>query len=170
MAVYEMNRRAIAEYLSDTKNEFSIGCKPSKEGKRISTDGSTYPIQIVELSTVHNIVPRVDCFLNADETISVRVYLPEYKYFVKTKELHKAYSTRDRLSFEFYTKARSFEYTLPELDINSYHDFKEVMDDMIQKISAMMKHNINQFQTDETWTIEGINVDVTFDIYSTNTK
>lgn len=170
MAVYEMNKRSIAEYLSDTRNEFVLGCNPSEEGQRRSKNGDTYPIKVVELSTTQNIVPKVDCFLNADETIAVRVYLPKYTYFVKTRELHKSYSSRDRLSFSFYANPKSFEYTLPKFDVKFYEDFKEAMDDLTQKISSMLKHDINQFRTNEEWTITGINVDVTVDIHSMSTK
>lgn len=170
MAVYEMTRKAIAEYLSDTRNEFILGCKPSAEGKRMNKQGYTYPIQVVGLKNTQKIVPKVDCFLNADESIAVRVYLPDYSYFVITRELHAAYSSRDSLTFGFYVEPKAFEYTLPKKEVNSYSDFKKPMDDLIQRISEEMKKDINQFQTAEDWKVVGIEVDATFEVYSTNMK
>ena len=171
MAVYHMNTENLAAYLSNTKNEFVLGCNPSKEGKRMKkSDGYTYPIQVVGLKTTKNIVPGVDCFLNKDGSLAVRVYLPEYTYYAETRELAASYGGNGKLSFAFEAVPKNFEYTLPKRDLNSYNDFKEAMGDLIRRISEELKKDINQFHTKEDWRIVGINVDVTFTVYSTNTK
>lgn len=170
MAVYEMTRKAIAEYLSETRNEFVLGCKTSAEGKRINKQGTAYPIQVIGLKNTQKIIPTVDCFLNADESIAIRVYLPDYSYFAVTRELHPAYNPADNLSFGFYVEPKTFEYTLPKKEVNSYRDFKEPMDDLIRRISAELSADINQFLTDEDWSIVGIKVDANFEVHSTNTK
>ena len=170
MAVDEMNRRAVAEDLADTQNKFVLGCKPSGEGKRMNREGYTYPIRVVEVKGAREIIPKVDCFLNRDESITVRVYLPGYDYFVKTEELGKSYRPGDKLSFPFYVNPRSFEYVLPKDEVNSYNDFKKAMDDLIRRISEKMGEDINRFQSNDYWTIVEIEVDIIFDIYSTKTK
>lgn len=169
MAVYEMNRRAIAAYLSDTKNEFVLGCVPSGEGKRVNKFGSSYPVKVVGLKG-KEIEPRVDCFLNRDESITVRVYLPRFAFWAVTQELHKAYSPDERLSFGFAVEPKSFEYTLPKDKVDSYVDFKEPMDDLIQRISKELTKYINRFQTKEDWTITGIKIKTAFTVHSRSTK
>lgn len=165
MAVYEMNRKAIAEYLSSTRNEFILGCSVSNEGKRVNRAGNTYPIQVIDLKA-EGVIPNVDCFLNTDDSISVRVYLPGYTYFAVTKELHKAYGGNSSLRFSFICEPRSFEYTLPNGEVTSYKDFKEPMGDLIRRISEEMKQDINCFKTHEEWKFKGIQLDTVFKTYS----
>lgn len=166
MAVYEMNRKAIANYLSNTLNEVILGCKTSDEGKRINREGYTYPVRVVAVNGAKAIVPKVDCFLNRDESITVRVYLPGYDYFVKTEELGKSYRPGENLSFPFCVNPRSFEYVLPNGEVNSYNDFKEAMKDLIRRVSEKMGEDINRFQGNDHWTIVGIKVIPDFSIYS----
>ena len=170
MAVYEMNRKALAEYLSDTINEFAFKCNTSKECQRINKHGDAYPIKIVDIKQIKNVIPKVDCFLNKGESITVRVYLPKYDFIISTSELHKAYDPQKYLGFSFFAEPRSFEYTISNTKVESYNDFKDVMDDMLRRISNELRQDINKFETKEEWHIHGIYLDVSFDIHSMNTK
>lgn len=170
MAVYEMNRKALAEYLSDTINEFVFKCNPSKEGQRVNKHGSAYPIKIVDIKQTTKVIPKVDCFLNNGESITVRVYLPKYEFVISTSELHKAYDPKKYLGFSFFAEPRSFEYTISNTKVESYNDFKDIMDDMLRRISNELGQDINRFETKEEWHILGIYLDVYFDINSMNTK
>lgn len=165
MAVYKMSRKAIAEYLSDTILKVKTVGASSGVGVRTNGD-STYKIKVVGL--VHEaLYPKVDTFLNLDESITVKVYLPGYDYTVNTEQLSGSYESGKKLAFRFSAEARNFEYTFSKSTVESYADFADAMDDLVKAITDEVSKDMNMFKAG-TWNFQGIEAKITFDVSMIN--
>lgn len=166
MAVYNMTKEAIANYLSNTKIFIDIvGCS-SSVGKRVNDDGYTYPISIKNIVT-KTIVPQVDVFVD-DDGFTVNVNLPEIKYYAKTNELSKSYAPGKSLSFEFKTNATRFGFRQDIGNVKkiTYGTFDDVMNTMVSMIQEHISYGISDFIPSETrgWRFKISDVELDFDV------
>lgn len=161
MAVYEMNMKDLARFISDTKFGFMPIDVDSTIGYR-TNGNSEYKIDAHKI-TCNRIYVVNDCFLNTDGNIVVTSYIPAIEYFLNTNELSPYYSSGKHLMFKFEAYSQVLRYEIGKITLSSFDDFKECMNLLIDFIGENIESTINDFCFGE-WNICNVDCDICWQV------
>jgi hypothetical protein len=161
MAVYEANIRSLAEFISDTKLGFIPSEVTSTKGWR--GDGSRYMISAHKINCDRIYVTN-DCFIDIDGNIVVTSYIPAIKYNLISNELSPYYKNGEHLSFGFKTESQVLRYEIgKDVELNSYDDFQDCMDCLVEYIGQNIEKTINDFKGG-SWKIDDVVCDILWQV------
>lgn len=162
MAVYEANARSLAEFISDTKLGFIPSKVTSTTGYRVN--GTSYLIEAHDIRCDRVYVVN-DCFINTDGTIVVTSYIPAIKYFLISNELSSYYKKGEHLSFEYKTESQVLRYEIRKnLILESYDDFEDCMDSLVEFIGQNIEESINDFDCNGPWKMDNVVCDIMWQV------
>lgn len=170
MAVYEMNIKDLARFISDTKFGFMPIDVDSTIGYRTNGE-SRYKIDTHEINC-NRIIITNDCFINTDGNIVVASYIPAIEYRLKTNEFPPYYNIGKHLVFDFKTNSFVLEYKIEkDIILDSFNDFRNCMDKLIDYIGENIEEAINCFNYGKDgWDIYDVDCSIYWSVSKTKTK
>lgn len=171
MAVYKADIENLAKYISNTKLGFTIhDVNNTEKGYTKDESGNVISLSVRQISCKKIYVTN-DCFISSDGGIVVAISIPEIKYNAwLLKYNDEECKTPKSKTFEIETNSMVLDYDEIEYDtkIESYYDFKNWLDRIIDYIGYMLTEEIknfieNKFKTeigfDVIWQVDRIKND-----------
>lgn len=164
MAVYRASLASLAEYISDTRLEFTPIDVRSTTGYR--ENGTRYKISAHKIKC-NGICIKNDCFIDSDGNVFVISYVPMFRYWLITNELSTGFVKEEHSSFEFKADSQVLKYKIDhDTCIKSYDDFEKCVNSITEYIAQCLGRSINDFNGNE-WEIEDVACDIKWQVGNT---
>lgn len=162
MAVYEMNTKDLARFISDTKFGFMPTDVDSTIGYR-TNGNSRYKIEAYDIRCDRIYIVN-DCFIGTDGNIVVASHIPAIEYYLNTNELSSYYNNGTHLTFKYRMESQVLRYEIgKDVVLNSYDDLNDCMENLISYIGQNIEESMNDFRGGE-WNIFDVDCDILWQV------
>lgn len=160
---YKTTNEGAAEYLGNLVFDVTVKSAESGVGERINSENYTYKCQIIDIA-MHVKRIRIDSFIDDSNTLVCHVYVPESKFYIKTKELSKSYGYgNENLSFSGISFAKRLKIQFDSIDVKKYEVISMIEDEIAKNVYDYLTDQICEHNMAESWKVQCPDVKVTFE-------